>query len=69
MNIEDEIHNLMLELEGKDKILAHQTDLLYLLHNIVYPDIKEFAKYCGDCRARVYNRVREYWLANIKNKR
>lgn len=54
---------LMNELEGKDKILAHQTDLLYLIHNEIYPDLKEWNKSCGSCRERVYLRMRDYWLS------
>lgn len=54
---------LMNDLEGKDKILAHQTDLLYLIHNEIYPDLKEWNKSCGSCRERVYLRMRDYWLS------
>lgn len=57
------LDNLMNELEGKDKILAHQTDLLYKLHNELYPHLKEYNVSCGSCRERVYNRVREFWLS------
>ena len=69
MNAVKELNNLMLELEGKDKIEAHQTDLMFdLNNNHFFPDLKEWTKGCSACRERVYNRLRDLWLNNYKNK-
>jgi hypothetical protein len=66
--MEEKIHNLMMELEGKDKILAHQTTLLFDLNNELFPDSKEFTKGCSSCRDRAYKRVSTYWKNNIREK-
>lgn len=68
MNVNEELNNLMLDLQGKDKIQAHQTNLLYNLNNIIFPDLKEFNKSCPSCRERIYRRLQQYWEQNIKNK-
>ena len=65
--MKEEINNLMSELDGKDKIYAHQTDILYRLHNELFPDLKEWNKACDSCRIRVYNAVRDWWLNNKNN--
>lgn len=67
--MEERLHNLMMELEGKDKILQHQTDELYLLNNHFYPDLKEYNKSCGSCRERIYLRMKTHWQTFIKNKK
>lgn len=63
-----QLNELMKELEGKDKIEAHQTNILYNLNNYFFPDLKEYNKSCGSCRERVYNRMKSYWECNYKNK-
>lgn len=65
--MKEEINNLMSELDGKDKIYAHQTDILYRLYNELFPDLKEWNKACDSCRIRVYNAVRDWWLNNKNN--
>lgn len=66
--MEEQIHNLMMELEGKDKILSHQTELLFNLNNTLFPDSKEFTRGCPACRERAYKRVKRYWENNIRQK-
>lgn len=66
--MEDRLNSLMLQLEGKDKIEAHQTDELYILNNYFYPDLKEYNKSCPSCRERIYHRMRHHWEM-IKNKK
>lgn len=63
-----QLNDLMLQLQGKDKIEAHQTELLYNLNNYFFPDLKEYNKSCASCRERVYNRMSSYWDTNYKNK-
>jgi len=65
--MEKELNELMLALEGKDKILAEQTRLLYRLNNHYYPDLKEHNMGCASCRERIYKRMKQHWLMN-KNK-
>lgn len=59
----DDINTLMLELEGKDKILEEQTTRLFNLNNQLFPDLKEWNRSCPACRERVYKRMREWWMA------
>ena len=66
--MEKELHDLMIELEGKDRIDSHQTTKLFNLNNLIFPDLKEFTKGCPSCRERVYNRLKDYWKNNIKEK-
>lgn len=63
-----ELEELLKELEGKDRILEHQTRLLYRLHNEMFPDIKEHNMGCASCRERVYNRMVQHYLQNKTNK-
>ena len=55
---------LMLELENKDKILAEQTTRMYNIHNRLFPDSPEHQKSCPSCRARVYKKLKDYWIKN-----
>jgi hypothetical protein len=59
----EDINVLLLELEGKDKINAEQCDRLFNLHNQLFPDLKEWNRSCPACRERIYNRMREWWMA------
>jgi len=65
-NPEEQLDNLMKELEGKDKILDHQTRLLFNINNIIFPDLQEYTVSCPACRSRVYNRMKTYWEKNKK---
>lgn len=60
------LDELMKELEGKDKILEHQTRLLFRLNNHIFPDLKEHNMGCAACRGRIYNRMKDYWMNNKK---
>lgn len=64
---DEELNQLMLDLENKDRILAEQTRLLYRLNNHYYPDLKEYNMACGSCRERIYKRMKQHWMNN-KNK-
>ena len=63
-----QLHQLMLELEGKDKIQDIQTRTLFNLNNIYYPDLIEYTVSCPACRTRVYQRMKKHWEMFIKNK-
>lgn len=65
---EQELNDLMSELEGKEKILDHQTRKLFNLHNEHYKDIQEWTVSCAACRKRVYTRMKSLWESSIKNK-
>lgn len=69
MDKEIRLHNLMLELENKDKITDIQTREMFNLNNELWPDIAEWTVSCPACRSRVYNRMKNYWTTSgIKNK-
>jgi hypothetical protein len=66
--MEKELHDLMMELEGKERIMAEQTSRLFNINNTLFPDNKEWTKGCPDCRERVYKRLKSYWENNIRQK-
>ena len=62
-----EFHELMTFLQGKE-MHNHPADViskLFMLHNLVFPH--EYSKSCSGCRARVYNRCKNYWNENREN--
>ena len=63
-NAKERLDELMRELEGKDKILDHQTRLLFNLNNHFFPDLQEWTVSCPACRSRVYNRLKTFWEKN-----
>lgn len=61
-----ETDEMMQSLYGKEN---HRHDAqtirnLFNLHNRLFPTMLEYSVSCSGCRARVYNRVKEYWLNN-----
>lgn len=66
--MEEQLHNLMMQLEGKERIDAQQTTELFNLNNAFFPDLREHNKSCPACRERIYNRLKTLWLNTIKNK-
>lgn len=57
---------LLIELEGKSKILDPQTNLMFKLNNYFFPKNLEYGKHCGGCRGRVYKRLNNFYN-DIKN--
>jgi hypothetical protein len=57
---------LLIELEGKSKILDPQTNLMFKLNNYFFPKNLEYGKSCGGCRSRVYKRLTNFYN-DIKN--
>jgi hypothetical protein len=43
---------------------SNQTELMFILHNRLFPNNQEYTKGCTACRERVYNRLLNY----LKNK-
>lgn len=61
-----EVDALMQRLVGKEN---HRHDAqtiteLFNIHNTVFPHMLEYSKSCSGCRARVYNRLKEWWISN-----
>lgn len=46
---------------------AHQTNEMFNLNNLIFPNLKEFGKSCSTCRLRVYHRLKSYWETNKNN--
>lgn len=66
-----EVDAMMQNLYGKEN---HRHDAqtirdLFNLHNRLFPQTLEYSVSCSGCRARVYNRVKEYWQSNGGTKR
>jgi hypothetical protein len=62
------LNELMLELQGKDKIMEEQTTRLFNINNNLMPELREYNRSCPACRERVYNRMLSYWTNNVLNK-
>lgn len=58
------LNNIMLEIGDTNYSNSQQTQELFNLNNLIYPDLKEYSTYCGACRGRVYNRLKRYWDHN-----
>ena len=53
--------DLFNEIGDKTNFTTHQTDVLYRLHNYIYPDRTEYNKTCPPCVKRTYDRVYIYY--------
>ncbi len=61
-----EVDDLMQQLVGKED---HRHDAntirhLFNIHNLVFPYNLEYSTGCSGCRARVYNRLKQWWYDN-----
>lgn len=63
MELIEQLKVLLEELEGKNTINKEQTDRLFNIHNLIFPNIKEYGRSCVSCRSRVYNRLKNYYAA------
>lgn len=59
-----QVKDLLEQLEGKFKITNEQTNKLFYLHNLFFPNTPEYSKSCGGCRLRVYNRLKRWYNEN-----
>lgn len=60
---------LMNDIMGKDKVNTQQTDEMFNLNNLIYPDLKEFNKACPACRERVYKRLCSIYVLEKENRK
>jgi hypothetical protein len=58
MELLDQLKTLLEELEGKNTISKAQTDTMFNIHNLIFPNIKEHGRTCTTCKSRVYNRLK-----------
>jgi flagellar biosynthesis chaperone FliJ len=56
----EQLEVLLNELQGQYKGSSQQISLLFQLNNEFTPN-KEHGKGCGSCRARVYQRMQQFW--------
>lgn len=56
----EQLKQLLDELNGQYKGNSQQITLLFQLNN-EFTDKKEHGKGCGSCRARVYQRMQQFW--------
>lgn len=47
-------------------VTSLQTDIMFGLHNRIFPNTKETGKSCSSCRQRVWGRLREWYDKNKK---
>jgi hypothetical protein len=55
-----QLQQLLIELQGQYKGSSQQINLLFQLNN-EFTTVKEHGKGCGSCRARVYQRMQQFW--------
>lgn len=53
----EQLETLMHKLKNATRIEKHETDEMFLLHNLIYPNNQEFGKTCSTCRNRVYKKL------------
>lgn len=67
VNWEEKVIALMSQLEGKGRAdSAQQITDLFNLHNDRFMPF-ETGRSCGACRQRVYNKMREYYVFNLRD--
>lgn len=67
---DDNIHRKVGELLDGIKgnyVTALQTEIMFGVHNRLFPNTKEHTKSCTACRGRVYNRLTEWYKNNLGN--
>jgi hypothetical protein len=59
------VDNIMIKLWGKENHNHSAITIreLFNIHNELFEQ-KEYSTSCGGCRARVYTRVKDWWLSN-----
>lgn len=59
------LHNLVQEWEGKEnrRVPANVITDMFNVYNSIF-ERKEYSKGCAGCRAKVWNRLKEYYHAN-----
>lgn len=63
------VHAFMKIHENKSILTAHEKTELFNLHNLrvkTYFPTMEYGKSCSTCVTRVYKRIKDHWLKNIK---
>ena len=60
------VDDLMQRLVGKEdhRHNAETIRELFNLHNVTFPNMLEYSVSCSGCRARVFNRLRQWWQDN-----
>jgi hypothetical protein len=60
MDYKEQLNQLIMDLEGKDKATSEQLNLLFQLNNHFFPNQLEYAKHCSPCVQRVYKRLKNF---------
>lgn len=66
---EENIHQRVGELLDGIKnnyVTTVQTNIMFGVHNRLFPNQKEHTKGCSACRKRVYDRLKEWYKNNLK---
>ena len=64
-NIHQKVGELLNGITG-NKVTAVQTDIMFGVHNRIFPNAREHTKSCANCRGRVYNRLKEWYKNNLE---
>lgn len=68
MNAEEELIKFMEKYYTKEMLESSKDlALMFEIHNILFPQNKEFGKSCPACRGRVFKRLKSYYTS-LKDK-
>jgi ferredoxin-thioredoxin reductase catalytic subunit len=64
MNAEEELIKFMEKYHNKEMLdSSKDLSLMFEIHNILFPNNKEFGKSCPACRGRVFKRLKNYYTS------
>lgn len=52
-------------MDNDGKVPTTIVDEMFIVHNELFPNNKEFNKGCGTCRRRTYGRIQTYYNENF----
>lgn len=58
-NLKEKVGELLDSIKG-NYVDNNQCQLMFILHNRIYPDNKEYTQSCPPCRERVWKRLKDY---------
>ena len=64
-NLHDKVGEFISSVD-KNYVSAFQTEVMFNLHNRIFPHIKETGKSCASCRGRVWRRLNGWYNENKK---
>ena len=58
----EDVKKLVLEVhKNEGKVPQHLVDHMFSMHNLLFPNNKEYNKGCSSCRRRTFGRIQKYY--------